>query len=732
MGAYGLDVNGDLLGQLVGGSELSLGAHPGVEFDSERLAAEVTVEIEQMGLDLSGVAVKGRVGADADAGGDGRCVRSGVGGRREDVAGVDTVGGDQLVVRFDVGGWKAQRCAAAGAGHDVSDQRVGSGEAEGGAVHLALEDEAANHGTGDGDDFVVFDLEPHRLDDGGVEAEPRSQLLECFRRSFSMAPESEGGAFHDVQWTKSADDQVDEFFGFEGQKLGRAFCDHGDVDIVFGEQGELCLEGHEPLRLELGSEDGQGVGLEGEDDERGVFVGGKKRSLGEQLLMASVQAVEVSDQQDRFLEVGLVCVEPVYRLQISLSRRADASARSALKNKTGRGVWQSGAPVSAGWLTPIVEAFEIGLMSESPAEDRADQPIDVAVCVDHDALMRLRPVIRHLCVGLVDFSARIRLLASSPEAASLASLGPIQLLTHEELVWPFRRQRFRKILDFLSPKPPSIIYAISSGAYGLGVRLAEAFDVDLVVQVTSSRDVDALDGLPPGGVAHFVAASEPLLDLIQQRNGTVEQKATLIRPGVIRGRELTCFTEENRIPSMVCTAALDAGNRIEMIIAAAEIIRDHGHPLASFFLGDGGREAALRKLVRERKLSANITFARPTADPMEILRGSDIFLLSPGEEDISARPLQAMASGTAVVAFEGGVADYLHENQTAVICGERSAAALAEGIEALLLDHEFARRLATEAREYVTRHHPMSAMAEQTISVLRQVVLRRQTFRLHK
>ncbi|MEE9293451.1 MAG: glycosyltransferase family 4 protein [Phycisphaerae bacterium] len=370
----------------------------------------------------------------------------------------------------------------------------------------------------------------------------------------------------------------------------------------------------------------------------------------------------------------------------------------------------------------------------SPQETHAFESvgcnIDVAICIDNDAFTRLRPVIRHLCVGLVDLSARVRIITSSPESSALASLGPVEVLGHPEMIWPLRRRRVRKIVDMLSARRPNVVYAFASGRYQLGGWLAEALDNDLVVQVTSAGDVDALGLIPAGQARQVIAASKPLLVMLEQRARMRQEQLTVVRPGVLRGSGPTTFLDENRIPAMVCTSRLEPDSGLDMVIDASAIVRRHGQALLTFLVGSGGHEAALRKRVRDRAQSSYVTFARPSGDMAEVIRGADLFVLPPGEEAISARPLQAMANGTVVICFEGGVADFFHDGETAIVCKERTAKALAAAIERLLADHALARTIAANAVEYVKKRHQMSTMAELTMGVFKQVALSRATFKI--
>ena len=85
-----------------------------------------------------------------------------------------------------------------------------------------------------------------------------------------------------------------------------------------------------------------------------------------------------------------------------------------------------------------------------------------------------------------------------------------------------QRSRLGKIVDFLSPQPPSIIYAISRGSYALGAQLSEVFDNDLVVQLTSASDLDAIEHTTGGLITHRIAASEPLFNALVEREEALD------------------------------------------------------------------------------------------------------------------------------------------------------------------------------------------------------------------
>ncbi len=368
-------------------------------------------------------------------------------------------------------------------------------------------------------------------------------------------------------------------------------------------------------------------------------------------------------------------------------------------------------------------------MSTQP--NGAEPLIDVVLCIDRDAFSRLRSVIRHLGVGLIDQNARARMVTLSAKAIAPDSLGPIEVMHHDERSWPLRGRSFRRLVDTLSARTPSLICCISSGSFNVAWKLAETFDVDVVPHLTATRDVAALERFPTERRSYVIAASQTLLDMTVRRAGVPADRISLVRPGVLRGTEVTCFTEENATPSLVCTGKLTESSGADAVIEACAMLRDRGHRVLTFLLGEGSHESALRRLVRARKLEASVTFVRPTGDIADVLRGADVYIVLPGDNDVSARPLEAMANGTVVVGFDGSIADCLRDGETAIVCHEHTAEALATAIERLLKDHTFARTLAAGARDYVKEKHQMSTMAELTLQVFRQATAKGRTYRIN-
>lgn len=354
---------------------------------------------------------------------------------------------------------------------------------------------------------------------------------------------------------------------------------------------------------------------------------------------------------------------------------------------------------------------------------------DVAICFDGDLLARFRPIIRHLSVGLIDHIGRLNLVSPAREVQAL-ELGPVRALIHPALNWMNRKRALSTLHDALSATPPTVIHAISVGAFEIGQLLAESFDADLVYQVTAVADVEALAQLSPTARFTVICSSKPLLELCMQRGGCDEKDVKLVRPGVTCRDEPTCFVDQSRDPTILSTSAFVEEEGVASLIEAIRLLVDRGHQFLAFLLGAGPLEHSLRRLVRQLNLETVVTFAQPSGDVLKAMVGADVFVHPAAGTTISARSLQALGQGAAVVSVRGGVLDAMIEDHTAMLCKSGTPVDLADAIERLLTDRELARRLAQNAIEYLKAHHTMSRMAELTAEVYRDLLLEHATFRM--
>jgi len=367
-----------------------------------------------------------------------------------------------------------------------------------------------------------------------------------------------------------------------------------------------------------------------------------------------------------------------------------------------------------------------GRVSDKP-EDRRTEPLSVALCVDGEVFERFGGVLRHLLVGLIDQAVQVRLVSSDPRVEGLA-FGPVQPVRHRRIGWPVTGRRITQIVDNLGSQPPVVVHALSAPSYRLGVELAEAFDADLVLQVTSLKDCRAVARLDSRHVARLVVFTPQLMAILNEKAGISEDRMHLVRPGVPVSPRVACYSDPERLPTILCLSALERRSGVDRLLQAVHMLHERGLEFLLFLLGRGGQEGRIRRIIQDRRMFAYVTLVHPAGDPTQVMSSADILVRPSADTAFVADVLDAMGAGMAVVTLAGTVFDYLRDGETAVLCDKPSAESLAGALERLIATRAEAQRLAASAAEYVRLNHSVSSMAEGTADAYRKLALQRATF----
>ncbi|MBN1513859.1 MAG: glycosyltransferase family 4 protein, partial [Phycisphaerae bacterium] len=276
------------------------------------------------------------------------------------------------------------------------------------------------------------------------------------------------------------------------------------------------------------------------------------------------------------------------------------------------------------------------------------------------------------------------------------------------------------------------VHAMSADAYEVALLLAERFDVDLLLQVTSFRDIKAMTPAIADRADSLIAASQPLLDRVEARLPSPKRQALVIRPGVLAGPGPTCFVRPEAFPTLLCTEAFVVGSGIPALLHAAHILRQRKREFLLFLTGAGPLEAELRRRANTLGLSGTVIFSHPSAGLDRVMIGADIFIHPRMDDAIRIDPLSAMANGLAIVAVQGGPYDCFVDGVTAMVLDEAKPDDLADAIERLLDHPDLARQLAEGAIHHIRTYYPISAMAAQTVEQYRALAARRQTYQLNR
>jgi len=292
----------------------------------------------------------------------------------------------------------------------------------------------------------------------------------------------------------------------------------------------------------------------------------------------------------------------------------------------------------------------------------------------------------------------------------------------------------RRLCGLMRARPYQIVHTHSSKAGMLGRYAAYREGVSCVVH---SPHVFAFQMQGPAALTAFYAACERWAARVTNHIVCVSQaemqaarargicdpdRLVLVENGidvgqyvdVARGtfRKELDLPDEARLIGVIGRLCPQKGQLD--LMAAAHDIRER-HPGAHFvFVGSGPDERRIKQVIARRGWEACFHCV-PTHDDMpRVYADLDIVVQPSRWEGMPYAPLEAMASGRAVVATRtGGVPDMIVDGESGVLVSVDDPTRLAQSITALLADPARAEALGAAARARVREHYTLKRMVTQ-------------------
>ena len=163
-------------------------------------------------------------------------------------------------------------------------------------------------------------------------------------------------------------------------------------------------------------------------------------------------------------------------------------------------------------------------------------------------------------------------------------------------------------------------------------------------------------------------------------------------------RESLGIGEDELVLLTVSRLTWDKGYR-EMIEAARRL-RDEGFEFKFLAAGSGKDEAGIRRLVQERGLEEDFLLLGWRDDVVDLYCGADIFVFASHREGLPIAPIEAMASGLAVIAADiPGCREEIEDRRSGLLFPVGNTEALVEGLRELIEDGGLREALGKEAQE---------------------------------
>ncbi|MDH4135380.1 MAG: glycosyltransferase, partial [Anaerolineae bacterium] len=160
----------------------------------------------------------------------------------------------------------------------------------------------------------------------------------------------------------------------------------------------------------------------------------------------------------------------------------------------------------------------------------------------------------------------------------------------------------------------------------------------------------------------------------------------------------------------------------DIVRAAPKILQ--AVPDAHFLLvGDGEAMPDVRRTVQELGLQDKVTLTGIRRDVPEIMRLLDVFVHPAWAEVLPRTVIQAMATGTPVVAIDAGALDEaIIDGKNGLLVPPKRLDLLADAILRLLQDLELAQRMGETARQSVSSAFEVQTMVDEIEAVYEDLI----------
>jgi starch synthase (maltosyl-transferring) len=141
-------------------------------------------------------------------------------------------------------------------------------------------------------------------------------------------------------------------------------------------------------------------------------------------------------------------------------------------------------------------------------------------------------------------------------------------------------------------------------------------------------------------------------------------------------------------------------------------------------VGEGSQLVALQKLAQELQIEDRVHFAGWRPDVAEILKASDVLVLSSLWEGMPNVVLEAMATGIPVVATRvEGVDELISSGENGFLVTSESAESLFMGIEEVFRDSKHVSEIVNSAQQHISKHFTWEAIVTKYEKLYEQILL---------
>ena len=353
--------------------------------------------------------------------------------------------------------------------------------------------------------------------------------------------------------------------------------------------------------------------------------------------------------------------------------------------------------------------------------------------------------LKHLLIGLADESVPVAIVCPQRCNVESLSIGAVEIIRYPVLELPFTSFYNNKLLiEQLMKFKPTILHCLCESQALETKFISWRLNVPYILMVNSfhkhfSMSSATGNNLPISHI-HCRKIIAPTVSIVENFTRTFTHYSDLIEQvnhGTFTNTKASCFSQNANFTTIMMTYPPHYSEKVENIFNSIRhlkidgyefmivlISRDSLFPKLSFFTkrsvfpsAVSKTESKLWKLLNALDLTSLVTIAPPTIPWRQILESGDIFIDPCPCFVFNSILLEAMSVGNAIIAASGGVDDLIIPDETAITLESNDEHGIMQTLQRLLDRPEFARKIASNAQQYVKKNHSVSNMIAQILKI---------------
>ena len=369
----------------------------------------------------------------------------------------------------------------------------------------------------------------------------------------------------------------------------------------------------------------------------------------------------------------------------------------------------------SGW-----SSLQIGFVSKKKKESQSakSKSLRVVLFASRHTALENSMFLGYLLLGLADESIQVALVCPADCDVSSVISPAVEVIRHQNIKLPLLKQRYETILaEKLDKFKPTILHSFSESSLSLTKRLVKRLDLPYVLTVNSLQKRAGRLNISSEYLAKIIVPAESIANNIAELYPAITEKIELVNAGTFVEQAVGCFSNINRVVSLVVAGSLSNAGDFENTLTAMRHLVIAGYKFMVVIIGSGREEPELQKMLENQGLSQITVIVPKLHFWQSVLAAGDIFIRPAPSREFDPLLLKAMSTGTVVAACKGGVDDLIIEDETAVVFDPDNELSIMQSLQKLFDRREFARQIAENAQRYLKQNHTVSNMIGTILNV---------------